>query len=30
VTVEGDNINDTKVLHEFASKIDAGKLGALK
>jgi hypothetical protein len=30
VTVEGDNINDTKVLHEFASKIDAGKLAALK
>ena len=30
VTVEGDNISDTKVLHEFASKIDAGKLDALK
>ena len=30
VTVEGDNIADTKVLHEFASKIDAGKLESLK
>jgi hypothetical protein len=30
VTVEGDNLNDTKVLHEFASKIDAGKLSSLK
>jgi len=30
VTVEGDNISDTKVLHEFASKIDAGQLSALK
>ena len=26
VTIEGDNITDTKVLHEFASKIDASKL----
>ena len=26
VTIEGDNINDTKVLHDFASKIDAEKL----
>jgi hypothetical protein len=30
VTVEADNINDTKVLHEFASKIDTGKLASLK
>ena len=30
VTIEGDNINDTKVLHEFASQIDAGKLSSLK
>lgn len=30
VTVEGDNINDTKVLQEFASKIDANKLASLK
>ena len=30
VTVEGDNITDTKVLHEFASKIDAGTLSALQ
>ena len=30
VTVEGDNINDTKVLHEFASKIDASTLSSLK
>ena len=30
VTVDGDNIGDSKVLHEFASKIDAGKLAALK
>jgi hypothetical protein len=30
VTVEGDNIADTKVLHDFASKIDTGKLAALK
>jgi hypothetical protein len=29
VTVEGDNINDTKILHEFASKIDASKLESL-
>ena len=29
VTVEGDNIADTKLLHEFASKIDASKLEAL-
>jgi hypothetical protein len=30
VTIEGSNINDTKVLHEFASKIDTGKLATLK
>ena len=30
VTVEGNNINDTKVLQEFASKIDTGKLATLK
>jgi hypothetical protein len=30
VTVEGDNINDTKVLHDFASKVDTSKLSALK
>jgi hypothetical protein len=30
VTIEGDNIDDTKVLHDFASKIDAGKLESLK
>jgi hypothetical protein len=30
VTVEGNNIADTKVLHEFASKIDTAKLAALK
>ena len=30
VTIEGDNIADTKVLHDFASKIDTGKLDALK
>ncbi len=30
VTIEGNNIVDTKVLHEFASKLDAGKLASLK
>ena len=30
VTIEGNNINDTKVLHEFASKIDATKLAGMK
>ncbi|HUE88647.1 MAG TPA: hypothetical protein VMO26_21430 [Vicinamibacterales bacterium] len=30
VTVEGDNIDDTKVLHEFASKIDSDTLSSLK
>lgn len=30
VTIEGNNIEDTKVLEEFATKIDAAKLAALK
>ncbi len=30
VTVEGNNINDMKVLQEFASKIDTTKLASLK
>jgi len=30
VTVEGNNIADTKVLQEFATKVDAGKLASLK
>jgi hypothetical protein len=30
VTIDGNNINDTKVLHDFASKIDAGKLAVAK
>ena len=30
VTVEGNNINDMKVLQEFASKVDATKLASLK
>jgi len=30
VTVEGNNIADTKVLQEFASKVDAAKLASLK
>jgi hypothetical protein len=30
VTIEGNNIADTKLLHEFASKLDAGKLASLK
>lgn len=30
VSVEGSNIDDTKVLHEFASKIDANQLSSLK
>jgi hypothetical protein len=29
VTIEGDNITDTKVLHDFASKIDTAKLESL-
>jgi hypothetical protein len=30
ITIEGSDIADTKVLHEFASKLDVGKLGSLK
>jgi hypothetical protein len=30
VTIEGDNIADTKPLHEFAAKLDASKLESLK
>lgn len=30
VSVEGDDLEDTKVLHEFVSKIDLEKLGVLK
>jgi hypothetical protein len=30
VTIDGNNIADTKVLHEFASKLDTGKLASLK
>jgi hypothetical protein len=30
VTIDGNNIADTKVLHEFASKLDANKLASLK
>jgi len=30
VTIEGDNIEDTKVLEGFATRIDAGKLASLK
>ena len=29
VTIDGNNITDTKVLQEFASKVDTGKLAAL-
>jgi hypothetical protein len=29
VTIDGDNIANTKVLHEFASKVDAAKLEGL-
>jgi hypothetical protein len=29
VTIDGNNITDTKVLQEFASRIDAGKLTSL-
>jgi hypothetical protein len=29
VTIEGDNLTDTKILHEFASKFDAEQLAAL-
>lgn len=30
VTIDGNNISDTKVLQEFASKVDTGKLASLK
>lgn len=30
VTIEGRDLADTKVLHEFASKVDFGKIAALK
>lgn len=30
VTIEGDDIADPKVLHEFASKVDTAKLAGLK
>jgi hypothetical protein len=30
VTINGNNIDDTKVLQEFASKLDTGKLASLK
>jgi hypothetical protein len=30
VTIDGHDIADTKVLYEFASKVDAGKLASLK
>lgn len=30
VSIEGNNIEDTKVLEEFATKIDAAKLASLK
>lgn len=30
VTIEGNNINDAKVLQDFASKLDTGKLAGLK
>lgn len=30
VQIEGDDIDDTKVLHEVAGKIDMGRLAALK
>jgi hypothetical protein len=30
VTIDGSDIGDAKVLHEFASKLDASKLAALK
>lgn len=30
LTIEGDNIDDIKALHEVASKVDMAKLGALK
>jgi hypothetical protein len=30
VTIEGHDLADTKVLNEFASKMDMGKLAGLK
>ena len=30
VTIEGDDLADTKVLHEIASKMDFGKIASLK
>jgi hypothetical protein len=30
LSVEGTNIDDTKILHEFASRIDADTLSSLK
>jgi hypothetical protein len=30
VTVEGDNIDDTKILHDFASSVDTAALATLK
>jgi hypothetical protein len=30
VTVEGENIADTKILHEFATKMDTAKLDSIK
>ena len=30
LTVEGNNIDDVKALHEIVSKVDVGKLAALK
>lgn len=30
VTIEGRDLADTKVLHEFASKVDFGKIASLK
>jgi hypothetical protein len=30
VTIEGRDLADTKVLHEFASKVDFGKIAGLK
>ncbi len=30
VTIDGDNVADTKVLHDFAAKMDASKLESLK
>ena len=30
VTLDGDDIDDTKILQEFAGKIDTSKLASLK